>query len=107
MAERAFEKILGEAVDDALQTLGDSARQSIYFHLESKCKVTREDIPRRLEDFERGLERIFGPGSRFLEILIMKNLYEKTGKPLDWNEAKELLFVDYVKAAKQSYSKKK
>ncbi len=107
MAERAFEKLLGEAIDDALQTLGDSARQSIYFHLEDRFKVTKDDIPRRLEDFEQGLERIFGPGSRFLEILIMQKLYEKTGKPLDWDETKELLFIDYVKAAKQSYSRKK
>jgi len=106
LIERTFEKLLGEAIDDALQTLGDSARQSIYFHLENKFKVTKDDIPHRLEDFEQGLEGIFGPGSRFLEILIMKKLFEKTGSPLDWDETKELLFVDYVKVARRNYSRK-
>ena len=37
----------------------------------------------------------------------MKELYEKIGEPLEWNETKDLAFVDYVTAAKQSYSKTK
>jgi hypothetical protein len=96
-----------EAVDDALASLGDSARQSIYFHLEDKFKITRNDIPRRLQDFADGLEKIFGLGARFIEILIMKNLYEKIGQPLEWNESRELVFAEYVAAARQSFSKRK
>jgi hypothetical protein len=36
----------------------------------------------------------------------MKKLFEKTGSPLDWDETKELLFVDYVKVARRNYSRK-
>ena len=107
MAKKAFEKLLLEAVDDALASLGDSARQAIYFHLEDKFKIAKNDIPRRLQDFVDGLEKIFGLGARFIEILIMRNLYGKIGQPLEWNESRELVFVDYVKAAKQSFSKRK
>jgi hypothetical protein len=107
LTEKAFDKLLLDAIDDAFCTLGDSARQSIYFHLESKCKVAKSHIPHCLEDFDEGLERIFGPGSRFLEILIMKKLYEKTGQSLKWDESKELVFVDYVMTAKRSFSKKR
>jgi len=96
-----------EAVDDALASLGDSARQAIYFHLEDKFKITKNDIPRRLQDFADGLEKIFGLGARFIEILIMKNLYEKIGQPLEWNESRELVFAEYVAAARQSFSKTK
>lgn len=106
MAKKAFEKLLLEAIDDALSTLGDSARQSIYFHLEKRFRIPRNDIPQRLQVFEDGLVKIFGPGSQFLEILIMKRLHEKVGCALEWDEGEPLVFVDYITAAKQSYAKR-
>ncbi len=106
MAEKDFEKILLESVDDALASLGESARQAIYFHLEKKFKVEKREIPRHLDNFEKGLEKIFGPGAKFIEILIMKKLHEKVGQPLEWNENKELVFVEYVAAAKRTFLKK-
>ena len=104
---KVFEKLLTEAVDEALTSLGESAKQSIYFHLEDKFKIAKKDIPYRLEDFTDGLEKIFGLGAHFIEILIMKSLFEKIGQPLEWNEKKELVFVEYVAAAKQSFLKRK
>ncbi len=106
MAKKPFDAVLLEAVDEALLTLGDSARQSIYFHLEQKFHVSRRDVPCRIKDFENGLDRIFGSGAKFLEILIMKKLYEKIGSPLLWDESKELVFAEYLMAAKQSLSRK-
>ena len=110
MTEKDFQKLLLDAVDDAFSSLGDSARQSIYYHLESKFKIARDEIPCRLEDFEDGLERIFGAGTKFLEILIMRNLHDRVGPEegaVKWNEGKEFKFVEYVKVAARSYSKKK
>ena len=106
MAKKTFEDLLLESVDEAFASLGESVRQAIYFHLEKKFKLAKKDIPYRPEDFVAGLEKIFGLGARFLEILIMKKLYEKIDQPLKWNENKELVFVDYVAVAKQSFSKK-
>jgi len=105
LAKNTFDKLLLEAVDDALSSLGESAKLSIYFHLENRFKVAKDEIPYRLQDFTDGLEKIFGIGAHFIEILIMKNLFEKVGQPLEWNENKELSFVEYVTAAKQSYLK--
>ncbi len=102
MPKKTFDAVLLEAVDEALLTLGDSARQSIYFHLDKEFHVPRRDIPSRLKDFENGIDRIFGAGAKFLEILIMKKLYEKVGSPLLWDERKDLVLADYVMAAKQS-----
>lgn len=107
MTEKSFEEILLEAVDEALGSLGESAKQSIYYHLEEKFKIPREEIPKRVEDFAEGLEKIFGVGARFLEILIMKRLYDRIGKPLEWDERKEFAFVNYIEAAKRSFEKAK
>ena len=103
---KAFENILIKAVDEGLASLGESAKQAIYFHLEDSFKIAKKDIPYRLEDFTDGLEKIFGLGAHFIEILIMKSLFEKIGQPLEWNEKKELVFVEYVAAAKQSFLKR-
>ena len=103
---KAFENILIEAVDEGLASLGESAKQSIYFHLEGKFRIAKKDIPYHLEDFTDGLEKIFGLGAHFIEILIMKSLFEKIGHPLEWNQNKELVFVEYVAAAKESFLKR-
>lgn len=105
MTAKTFEKLLLEAVDDALISLGDSAREAIYFHLENKFDISRENIPQSLEGFLEGLEKIFGVGARFLEILMMKELYRRIEQPLEWNESKEFMFIEYVEAAKHSFSK--
>lgn len=110
MADKRFQKLFLNAVDDAFSSLGDSARQSIYFHLETKFKVPKEQIPRRVEDFESGLENIFGVGTKFLEILIMKKLYEgmePKGKTVRWDEGKEFKFSEYVKTAEDNFYKRK
>lgn len=110
MTEKAFQKLFLEAIDAAFYSLGDSVEQSIYFHLQNKFNITREEIPCRLKDFENGLEKIFGEGNRFLEVLIMKNLHERIGPrndPIKWEEDKEFKFIDYVKAAEQNFTHKK
>ena len=107
MARKTFDNVLLGAVDEALASLGDSAKQAIYFHLEDKFKIARNEIPYRLEDFADGLEKIFGLGARFIEILVMKQLHEGIGRPLEWDESKELVFVEYVAAVKRSFAKRK
>jgi hypothetical protein len=110
LTEKAFEKLFLEAVDSAFSSLGDSVKQSIYFHLQSRFRVARDEIPCRLVDFENGLEKIFGEGNRFLEVLIMKNLYERMGPaqaPIIWEEGKEFRFIDYVKAAEENFARRK
>ena len=105
-----FHKLFLQAVDGAFSSLGDSARQSIYFHLETRFGMPRDEIPDRLEDFENGLEKIFGAGTKFLEILIMKRLYEMMepkSRIMKWHDGNEFKFIDYVKATEQSFYKKK
>ncbi len=99
-----FDRLLQSAVDDALTTLGESVKQAIYFHIGNTFNVPMNNVSENLGDFQRGLERIFGVGARFIEILIMKNLYSKIGSPLEI-VGDELEFVKYVNAAEESYLK--
>ena len=99
-----FDKLLQSAVDDALTNLGESVKQAIYFYIEKQFHVPRNNVSENLKDFQFGLERIFGVGARFIEILIMKNLHSKIGRPLEI-EDDELEFSKYVNAAEESYLK--
>jgi hypothetical protein len=104
---RSFDELVLEAIDEALLTLGQSITTSIYYHLEQKFTIKRAEIPHRLEDFSGVLERIFGLGAQYLEVLIMKNLHRKVGGCYNWDSpsvlATDLTFCKYVTLMKLSY----
>ena len=101
-----FDKLLGSAIDEALNSLGESVKQSIYFHIEHNFKVPKDKISYNLVEFQGGLEKIFGAGAQYIEILIMKNLHSKIGLPLKM-KSKQLEFVEYVGAVKDCFLKKR
>lgn len=104
---KVFDELLLSAIDDALLSLGESVKQSIYFHIENKFSVSRNEIPENLEEFQGGLEKIFGTGARFIEILIMKNVHSKIGLPLILKKSVELEFIEYVGTARQRFLRKR
>jgi len=104
LSKRDFDKLLFEAIDAGLSSIGESSKQAIYFHLKKGFNVKKHEIPYKIEDFAHGIERIFGPGADFLEILIMKNLYEKVGHLL---EPKDFVFTEYVAATMRSFTGEK
>lgn len=77
MLPKNFQKTLLEAVEEGLASLGDSPKQAILFHLEKSFKIKREEIPGNLTEFKKALEKIFGPGTPYLEKLILKRLCDK------------------------------
>lgn len=104
MPQKSFNKILAEAIDDALSSLGESVKQVIYFHLKENFHLPKEEIPDRVEEFSECLEKIFGPGANFIKILIMKKLYKYLGKlSFYWDSSKEFTFTEYVEIARRSF----
>jgi len=95
-----FDKLFIEAVDEGLDVLGESGRQTIFFHLEKSCSVKRHEIPKKPEAFAAGLEKIFGAGASVIEKLIVKSLYSKLG--LEYEDKEERPFADYVNALKEA-----
>jgi hypothetical protein len=102
--EKKFAVILLDAIDEALTTLGKDVKFSVYFHLESKFAVSKQDIPDRIDDFSDALQQLFGQASKPLEILIMKCLNQKVHCNYKWVGPKwlvpELTLVKYVKLVK-------
>lgn len=105
LLQNNLRKILLEAVDEGLSSLGDSPKQAIFFHLENTFKIKKEKIPANLREFEKALERIFGPGAPYLEKLIVKRLYEKLG--LEFEEIESWNFLEYVNNLKECLSNRR
>lgn len=94
-----FDRLLLEAVDEGLMSLGESVRQVIYYHLEKNNSLRRDAIPGKLEDFSSGLERIFGAGGKVIQKIIVNLLYSRLG--LEFVEKADYKFADYVNEAKR------
>jgi len=92
-------KILLEAIEEGLSSLGDSPKQAIFFHLEASFEINRDNIPTNLTEFSKALEKIFGPGAFYLEKLIAKRLYEKLG--LEFKDVENWDFLESVNNAKE------
>ncbi len=105
--DKKFEVILLETLDEALSTLGENVKKTIYFHLQHKFLIAKQEIPNRIDDFSDALEQIFGSGARTLEILIMKKLHQKIKSRYKWEGPNwlvpELTFSQYVELLKVFY----
>jgi hypothetical protein len=98
-----FEKLLLDSIDEALQSMGETAKKAIYFHFEKEFNLNKDQIPQHLDQFQLALEKIFGIGSSYIEILIMKNLHRKTNRTVQAAQNANLEFVRYVDSVRCSY----
>jgi hypothetical protein len=93
-----FEKLVAEAVDLALSSLGNSRKQTIYSHLRNKHHLSKKEIPFKVGDFTFALEETFGPAAMLIEIEIMKALHERVRNFQYFPAEAHLSFVNYVEA---------
>jgi len=103
----SFQKIMLEAIDEGLSSLGNKSKQAIYYYLEKTFKIKKEEIPFKIEKFTKVIEEIIGPGAKLLEIEIMKQLYRKAGRNFKYSsKQKDLTFTEYLTATRTFYVKK-
>ena len=104
--KRDFMKLLLEAVDETLSSLGNSSKRAVYFYLERNFSIKKQDIPNRIEEFTDAIEKLFGNGAKILEIQIMKHLYENLGRDFEYfPENDNLLFAEYAKVVRTHVDK--
>lgn len=92
-----FKKLIAEAVDYALSSLGNSKKQTIYSHLRNSHHLTKKEIPLKIREFTLALEETLGPAAMLIETKIMKALHERAQSFKYIPPEENLSFVDYVK----------
>lgn len=106
MQPQELERLLIQAVDEGLSSLGDSSKQAIYFHLDTTFNIKKEQIPQKVEAFVAAIEKIFGIGANFIEILIMRKLDEKIGQEPSSQFSKNITLNEYISALKKNLVRK-
>lgn len=105
VSTKSFQKALLAAIDEGLSSLGDSPKQAILFHIELSFKVKRDEIPEKLTEFSKALEKLFGTGAIYIEKLIVKKLY--TMLDLELEDVEYVDFLKCVENLKRSLASKK
>jgi len=106
-----FRELLIEAIDEALCSLGEPVKNTIYQHLNDDFKIAKNDIPERMEEFSELLHKVFGLGASRLEVRFIKNLNAKVNavekKEADLGASKwivmEMSFTQYVCKAQEEF----
>lgn len=79
MTRQIFDSLLLNVVDSALCSLGDSCQQAIYFHLEKTFSIEKQEIPEKIDEFDRSMKAIFQQGAFFLEKAVLQDLCQELG----------------------------
>ena len=100
-----FDSILLEVIDETLLTYGEETKSAFFEYLQKALHIPRRKIPLRIDDFSKALEDLFGQGSRFFEIHILKNLHSKIGVVWELKSSNpwvllDLTFTEYVNRVK-------
>jgi len=103
--QQNFDKLLIQAIDESLSSLGEPVKNGIYSKLNQCIGITVNEIPDQIEEFSGLLHRIFGLGASRLEGLFIKKINQKAGieiesQQYEWPLSKwvntDMTFVEYV-----------
>ena len=92
-----FEQLINETINNVFSSLGTACRQTIYYYLEKKYRLKKNDIADHILEFSEALEEIFGDAAALVEIQIMKKLCREVPQFKHRPEG-TLTFPDYVNA---------
>lgn len=109
--ENQFDKFLVEAIDEAITSLGEPVKNTIYQHLEDDFNISKNNIPERIEEFSEIMHKIFGLGASRLEVKFMKNLDSRMQINTQWPEHNclskwidmEMPFEKYLNDLRENY----
>lgn len=114
--QEKFDEFLIEAIDEALSSLGEPVKNTVYHHLENDFNIPKNEIPQKLGEFSHIIRKIFGIGASRLEIKFMKNLNSKVKANVqvpeyEWPISKwivmEMSFEEYVNNIRKDYETQK
>jgi hypothetical protein len=110
--EEDFDDILLETIDETLSSLGEPVKNAVYFHLKTNFNMSKNEIPKKINEFSNIVQKIFGSGAGILEIKLMKTLHSKIDVNVKWPEYEaplskwivtDMSFTEYVNSIRQNY----
>jgi hypothetical protein len=104
MAFKKFHDALLKAVDFTFNSLGESCRQALYFHLKTTFHLGKAEIPEKVGEFDNAIRLIFKDGAVFLENLILEKLCDSLGVEFEENDT--LGFVEAVSKVRNMVSER-
>ena len=101
-----FDSMLLESVEESIRlALGEMPLQAMFYSLEKHLGLPREEIPARLEDFERGLKVLFGRRSAPVVIrVIVRTLCGKLEIP--YHQRSDYDFKTSIEECRRKYEEK-
>jgi hypothetical protein len=111
-SEEDFDDILLKTIDETLSSLGEPVKNAVYFHLQTNFNISKNEIPKKINEFSDIVQKIFGSGAGRLEIKLMKTLHSKIGVNVKWAQYEaplskwiitDITFVEYVNSMRQNY----
>ena len=100
------------AIDETLTSLSTPVKNELYVQLENRFNLSKEEVPKHIDDFSAFLYKIFGMGAAHLEIKCMQNLHLKINVNNQINEkesseskllTENMTFENYVYCACKNY----
>jgi hypothetical protein len=110
--QEKFDHFLGEAIDEALSSLGELVKKTVYQRLQNDFCIEKDEIPGQIDEFSDIIHKIFGLGAIQLEIKFIKNLNSKIkiniqGPRYEWPLSKwiidDLSFTQFVHNARKNF----
>jgi hypothetical protein len=91
-----FRVAIIEAIDEGFSSFCNIDKEAVYHLLESSYKITKQEIPYKIEDFTDSIEQIFGVGAKLIEIKIIEALHNKNPEFLFFPKKTDFGFKEYV-----------
>ncbi|MCX8183539.1 MAG: hypothetical protein N3F08_03885 [Crenarchaeota archaeon] len=78
MTGKTSDRVL-TCVNKGLSRLGETVKHVVYWYIENEYGLKREEIPKKPEEFLKGLEKMYEPGARVIELNILKEFSDEFG----------------------------
>jgi len=96
----AHREVLMLAVKQGLSVLGESVAQVIFYNMDKKYSLKKQDIIEKPDRFVEALQAIFGSGAATIEKLIIQSICATTG--LNPNTLNPPTLSDCIKQAEKA-----
>jgi len=94
--EDEFKVAMIETVDESFSSFCNLNKEAVYFHLENTFKISKQEIPNKIEDFADAIEQMFGVGAKLIEIRIIGMLHKRVPEFVFFPKKGDVGFKEYV-----------